>query len=144
MHLDIRLIGTQPSRIVYELLSTKEVPAQKSAHQGEQHARECDLLAGRMAGSEHRTEAEISFYRQVMQEWCQLGGLFLSTGAADVLPKWNPIRTDHWRSIPRRMPDLILSQRQHQDQQETTNESQQQQQQQEGPNPTQNAIHKKA
>ena len=72
-HFGIRLIGIQPSSVVYQILSTKEVPSHECAHHGEQHAREIDLLTGKTAASEHRIRAEIEFYRQLIKEWFQLG-----------------------------------------------------------------------
>ena len=80
-HFGIRLVGTQPSGIVYSLLTTKKVPSHDCAHPGEQHALERDLLTGKLGANTARQSSEQEFCKRLLLEWTKRQDLFACFGA---------------------------------------------------------------
>ena len=80
-HFDIHLVGTQPSGIIYSLLSTKKLPSHDCAHPGEQHALERDLLTGKLGANTARQQAEQEFCKRLILEWNNKQDLFACFGA---------------------------------------------------------------
>ena len=80
-HFGIHLLGTQPSSVVYRLLTTKEVPSHQCAHPGEQHAVERELLTSKVGAESQRQKAELDFCKKLVQEWMQKQDIFAYSGA---------------------------------------------------------------
>ena len=80
-HFGIRLVGTHPSGVVYQLLTTEEVPSHHCAHPGEQHAFDRELLTGEIGVESLRRKAEVEFCKKLLQEWIHKQDLFACFGA---------------------------------------------------------------
>ena len=75
-HYGIRLVGTEPSGIIYHLLTTKKLPSHGCAHPGKQHALDRELLTGKLGANSARIDAERNFCKQLMMELCKMRDLF--------------------------------------------------------------------
>ena len=93
-HFGIRLIGNQPSSIVYHILSTKRIDSHKCSHEGEVHANERDLITGKMGAQQEWLRVETELCRKLMKDWC--ADLFVCLESVDLADS-NPTHCD-WGS----------------------------------------------
>ena len=84
-HFGIRLVGTEPSGIIYNLLTTKKLPSHGCAHPGKQHALDRELLTGKLGANTARVDAERNFCKQLMMELCNIRDLFACFDADGLL-----------------------------------------------------------
>ena len=94
-HFGIRLVGTEPSGIIYNLLTTKKLPSHGCAHPGKQHALDRELLTGKLGANTARVDAERNFCKQLMMELCNIRDLFScfdadSLAHKSLIQSWKP------------------------------------------------------